>query len=98
MKSGGPEPDFQQVRINFKQKNKILEIRKNKVEAWFSAADLTNQEETEEMVKEFISKSGVINGIITNAGGDIAGRGKNAEGGKAESNSFLKCTFSLPAT
>jgi len=67
----------------------LYEIRKNKVEAWFSAANLTNQEETEEMVKEFISKFGVINGIITNAGGDIAGRGKNAEGGKAENNSFF---------
>tara|TARA_Y100000816_G_C26097868_1_gene581298 strand:- start:1305 stop:2123 length:819 start_codon:yes stop_codon:yes gene_type:complete len=63
-------------------------IRKNKVEAYFWAADLTKKEETERMVERFISKFGVIDGVITNAGGDIAGQGKNAEGGKADNNSF----------
>tara|TARA_A100001011_G_scaffold377561_2_gene441358 strand:- start:557 stop:1375 length:819 start_codon:yes stop_codon:yes gene_type:complete len=65
------------------------DLRKNKVEAWFYAADLTNQHETEIMVNKFISKFGVINGVITNAGGDIAGRGENAEGGKAKNNTFF---------
>ena len=67
----------------------INDLEKNNIQAWFYPADLTNQEETKTMVKKFISKFGVINGIITNAGGDIAGRGKNAEGGKAENNSFF---------
>ena len=67
----------------------INDLEKNNIQAWFYPADLTNQEETKTMVKKFISKFGVINGLITNAGGDIAGRGKNAEGGKAENNSFF---------
>jgi len=66
----------------------INDLEKNNIQAWFYPADLTNQEETKTMVKKFISKFGVINGLIANAGGDISGRGKNAEGGKAENNSF----------
>jgi 3-oxoacyl-[acyl-carrier protein] reductase len=67
----------------------INNLNKNNAKAWFWPADLTNQEETNLMVNEFISKFGIINGLITNAGGDIAGRGKNAEGGKAINNSFF---------
>ena len=67
----------------------LKDIRKNKVEAWFSPADLTNQDEADGIVEKFISKFGVINGLIANAGGDISGKDSNAAGGKATNNSFF---------
>ena len=67
----------------------LKDIRKNKVEAWFSPADLTNQDEADGIIEKFISKFGVINGLIANAGGDISGKDSNAAGGKAINNSFF---------
>jgi 3-oxoacyl-[acyl-carrier protein] reductase len=67
----------------------LMDIRKNKVEAWFSPADLTNHDEADGIIEKFISKFGVIDGLIASAGGDISGKDSNAEGGKAKNNSFF---------
>mgnify|MGYP001237965757 CR=1 FL=1 len=63
-------------------------LEENNIKTWFYSADLTNYKETEKMIKSYISNFGSIFGVITNAGGDISGKGENAEGGKAENNSF----------
>jgi NAD(P)-dependent dehydrogenase (short-subunit alcohol dehydrogenase family) len=67
----------------------LSRLKQNNVQAWFWPADLTDPQETHTMVKEFISNFGTIHGLVANAGGDIAGTGEDAEGGKAEHNSLL---------
>ena len=59
------------------------------VKADFIKADLTNQLEANQLIETCLSKYKKIYGVITNAGGDIAGDDANASGGKAKNNSFL---------
>ena len=64
-------------------------LRLNGTKVNFIKADLSSQEEANNMIEVCLKKYGSLYGIITNAGGDIAGNDSNASGGKAMNNSFL---------
>jgi len=66
----------------------LLTMKNNNIKCYFEPADLTNLDEVENLVKSFSTRFKTLDGVITNAGGDISGVDKNAAGGKSINNSF----------
>jgi len=65
------------------------ELRAKNVDAWYQSADLTDPKQAERLLESYLDHFGEIHAVVTNAGGDISGRDKDAAGGKAENNSFF---------
>lgn len=67
----------------------ITELERNGSKVGFQTCDLTNLDETLQMVDSFLSEFDSIDGLVANAGGDVKGHDRRASGGKPENNSFF---------
>ncbi len=67
----------------------LAELHELGVHAWFEAADLTDLDQTANLVDKFCYNFDEIHGVITNAGGDVSGSDPHAAGGKAVNNTFF---------
>ena len=67
----------------------LQQLREYGVDAWYSAANLTDPDQADQLLNSFVDYFGEIHGLIANAGGDVSGNDINAAGGKAENNSFF---------